>query len=133
MSKEIVTITEVIDGKVKIKLIKQKMCSCCRLSSFCNQEQETLLVDNNGLSLKVGDKVEIFIDDKKSLLANVIIFLIPIGIFVLALIMFQRYGELKSFLLALGFLFIYYIIMRFILFKCGNKFDLKILGKVDYE
>ncbi|MBP7088882.1 MAG: SoxR reducing system RseC family protein [Candidatus Omnitrophica bacterium] len=133
MSKEIVTVTNVINDKVEIKFTKQTMCSCCRLSSLCNQGQETLLVDNNGLSLKAGDKVEIFIDERKSLLANTVIFFIPLIIFISVLILFQRYGELKSFLLALGVLFVYYMITRLILSKYGNKFDLKILGKVTYE
>jgi len=133
MPKKVVQVVDVVDKKVRIKFEKQEMCSCCRLSYLCNHERETLLIDNNGFSLSEGDDVEISIDEGKSILANIILFLLPGVIFVSMLILFQKYGEVNSFFLAIGIVFIYYILTRVIFKKYENKFTIKILRKIKDE
>jgi len=109
------------------------MCSCCRLSYLCNHGRETLLIDNNGFSLSEGEDVEISIDEGKSILANIILFLLPGVIFVSMLILLQKYGEVNSFFLALSIVCIYYILTRVILKKYENKFTIKILRRIKDE
>lgn len=130
MLKEIVEITQVLQNKVRVKFQKSSSCSCCKVSYICNKGEETLLLDKDGLSLEKGDKVEIAIDEKKTLLANVIIFFIPGVIFIASLVFFKDKGELLSFFLALSVVCIYYVIIKLILKSQGKKFKIKILKKV---
>lgn len=130
MHKEIVQVVTATKDKVEVKFQKTAACSCCRLTHLCKSTEETLLVDNPGLNLATGDKVMLGIDQKKTFLAYLIIFLIPITIFLSGLIILRNKGELLSFLLAFLGVCIYYIITKLILRKQEKKFSLKILGKV---
>jgi len=129
MHKEIVQVVTTDKEKVEVKFQKTAACSCCRLTTLCKNTEETLLVDNPGLSLAAGDKVILGIDQKKTFLACLIIFLIPSAIFLSSLIILRNRGEALSFLLALLGVCIYYIITKLILRKQEKKFNLKILGK----
>ena len=130
MLKEIVEIVQVLDDKVKIKFTKGLSCSCCKVSYVCGKEEETLLLEKGGLSLAKGDRVEVAIDEKKTILANLIVFFVPGIIFIGSLVFFKKYGELFSFLLALSVICIYYIIVKIILKNQGKKFKIKILRKI---
>jgi len=130
MFKEVVEVTGVFENKAKIKFTKKKMCSCCRLSHVCSKAEEELAVDSQGFSLKKGDHIEIGIDEKKSLLAAFITFLLPSIIFVLSLAGFRDKGELFSFFLAILLVCVYYVVVKFILKFKGKSFELKILRKI---
>ena len=130
MLKEIVEVEEVLGDKVKIKFTKSQMCSCCRMQYFCGKGKELLTIDSCGFSLEKGSKIEIAIDEKKTLLANVITFLIPAIIFIAGLVIFQEKAEVVSFFLALGAVCLYYVIVKLLLHKYGRKFDIKILRKL---
>ncbi len=130
MLKEIVTITETKDDKVKIKFIKKAACSCCKLTSLCGKGEEELMIDNCGFSLKPGDKIEVGIEEKQNLLASLIVFLLPGVIFLTSLLIFRQQGELVSFFLAIFALCVYYGGAKMLLKKEQKKFSLKILGKL---
>jgi len=130
MFKEIVNIIEVWDNKIKVKFTKKEMCSCCKLSDLCGMGEETLILDSNQLSLETGDRVEIGIEEKRTLLASLIMFFIPSLFFLTSLVIFRRHGELLSFSIALLTLCLYYISVKLILRKKGKKFNLKILRKI---
>ncbi len=130
MFKEIVTVEEVLESKVRIRFEKKKSCSCCQINSVCGQGQNTLLIDNPSLSLNPKDKVEVAIDEKMTVLASLLTFLVPAVVFMASLIIFKPRGELTSFFLAIGLVCIYYIVLKLILRKKDKKFKLKILGKV---
>ena len=97
------------------------------LSHICGMGKEKLVIDACGFPLKAGDKVEVGIEEKKTLLASVIMFLAPGALFVLSLIIFKKQGEVLSFFLALLMLCIYYGIMKILLRGQDKKFHLKIL------
>mgnify|MGYP001246713560 CR=1 FL=1 len=130
MLKEIVEVTQVLQDNVRVKFQKSSSCSCCKVSYICNKGEETLLLDRDGFSLEKGNKVEIAIDEKKTLLANIIIFFVPVVLFIAGLVFFKGRGELLSFFLALSAVCIYYVIVKFILKSQGKKFKIKILKKV---
>ena len=130
MFKEIVNVIEAWNNKVKVKFTKKKMCSCCKLSGVCGMGTEALVLDNHGLALKAGDNIEIGIEEKKTLLASLIMFLIPALLFISSLVFFKNYGEALSFFLAIFVLCIYYIVAKLILKKKGKEFNLKILRKI---
>jgi len=130
MFKEIVSVIEAWNNKVKVKFTKKEMCSCCKLSAVCGMGTEVLVLDNNRLTLKAGDNIEIGIEEKKTILASLIMFLMPALLFVSGLIFFRDYGEALSFSLAILMLCIYYVGVKLILKKKGKKFNLNILRKI---
>ncbi len=130
MFKETVDVIEACDSKIKIKFTKKEMCSCCKLSDLCGMGQETLILDNDQIILKTGDKVEIGIEEKKTLLASLIMFFMPSLLFVSSLVIFKSHGEALSFSIALLALCIYYVCVKLMLRKIGKKFNLKILRKI---
>ena len=130
MHKEIVQVVTVDKEKVGVKFQKTAACSCCRLTNLCKNTVEILLVNNPGLNLTAGDKVILGIDQRKTFLAYLIIFLIPIGIFLSSLIALRSRGEVVSFFLALLGVCIYYVITKLALRKHEKKFSLKILEKL---
>lgn len=130
MLKEIVEVAQVLDDKVKVRFTKNSSCSCCRVSFICHQAQDTLLLDGQGFSLKEGDKIEVEIDERKTMLANLIVFLLPVIIFISSLILFKNYGEAMSFFLAMSSVCIYYVIVKVILKVQGRRFKIRILRKV---
>jgi len=130
MFKETVEVVEVTPDKVKIKFTKSQMCACCRMQQLCGRGKELLTINNCGFTLKEGDKIGIEIDERKTLLANVIAFLIPAIVFIAGLFIFYNKGELISFLLALVAVCLYYVIVKLFLRKHGRKFDIKILRKL---
>ena len=130
MLKEIVEVTQVLQDKVRVKFQKSSSCPCCKVSYICNKGEETLLLEKDELSLEERDKVEIAIDEKKTLLANFIIFLVPIVLFIAGLVFFKDKGELLSFSLALSLVCIYYVVVKLILKSQGKKFKIRVLKKV---
>jgi len=130
MFKEAVEVVEVSGDKARIKFTKKKMCSCCKFSYVCGKPQEELTLDSQGFSLKKGDRIEIGIDEKKSLLAGLITLFVPSVIFVLSLIAFRKAGELPSFFLAILLVCVYYVVVKLILKSKGKNFELKILRKI---
>ncbi len=130
MFRETVNVIEAWNNKVKVKFTKKEMCSCCKLSSVCGMGEEVLVLDNHDLSLGTGDNIEIGIEEKKTILASLIMFLMPALLFVSSLVFFKNYGEALSFSLAISVLCIYYVVAKLILKKKGKKFNLKILRKI---
>lgn len=107
------------------------MCWCCPISTLCLSTNRTLTVENAGLALKNGDKVEIGIEDKKNFIAVLTAFLIPCLIFVAALISLKKMGEIKSFLSAAAAAAIYFLILKLLLKGKADYFNVKILTKVN--
>ena len=130
MFKEIVSVIEAWDNKVRVQFIKKEMCSCCKLSAVCGMGTEVIVLDNHGLTLGAGDNIEIGIEEKKTILASLIMFLIPALLFISSLVFFKNYGEVLSFSLAISVLCIYYVVAKLILRKKGKEFNLKILRKI---
>ena len=130
MFKEIVRVIEAWNNKVKVKFTKKEMCSCCKLSGVCGIGTEVLVLDNPILTLKAGDDIEIGIEERKTLLASLIMFLMPALLFVSSLVFFKEYGEALSFSLAILMLCIYYVAVKLLLRKKKKEFNLKILRKL---
>ena len=130
MFKEIVNVLEAWNDKVKVQFTKKEMCSCCKLSDLCGMGTEILTLDNLKFSLKTGDNIEVGIEEKKTLQASLIMFLIPALLFVSSLVFFKNYGEALSFSLAILVLCTYYVIAKFLLRKKSKEFNLKILRKI---
>ncbi|MCF7870561.1 MAG: SoxR reducing system RseC family protein [Candidatus Omnitrophica bacterium] len=132
MHKETATVKKVLKDKILIKVDKKAMCGCCRITSACNKNQGIFELPNNNLYLNEGNKIEVGVEAGKAISAISIMFIIPLAIFVMALVLLQNRGELISFLLALSIMFIYYGVVK-IFIKNTNKFNIKFLRKLKDE
>lgn len=130
MFKEEVEVVDVAPTEVGIKFIKRVMCSCCRFSSLCAKEGEVIHIPRGDFLVRKGDRIEIGIEEKKTVLASIIMFFIPVCVFVFSLFLFRVYGELLSFLLALTATSLYYLIIRGVLRKKGYYFQVRIIRKL---
>ena len=130
MFREIVEVDKVLPDKVKIKFSKNGMCDCCKMDTMCGKGKNNLIIDDCGFKLHPNDKIEIAIEERKTILASLIIFFVPGFLFISGLIIFKSRGELESFFLALSLISVYYMLIKFSLKKYGKKFNLKILRKI---
>jgi positive regulator of sigma E activity len=130
MFKETVIVSEVWEDKVKISFVKKQMCSHCKTKSFCGNNEESIVIDSSGFSLHAGDKIEIAIEEKKTILASIIVFLIPAVLFIGCLVSLRQYGESFSFFFSLVVLGVYYLLLRVIMRTKGSYFKINILRKL---
>jgi positive regulator of sigma E activity len=131
MLKEVVDVTQVQNNTITIKFTRKQACSKCPTSYICHKNKDqTMQIDRQSFDLKPGDKIEIAIEEKKTILASLINFFIPALLFVLSLIIFKGRGELNSFLGALVVLAVYFVVVKLIVKKKGSYFNLTILQKV---
>jgi positive regulator of sigma E activity len=132
MFKEIVEVVEVLEDKVKVRFSKQKMCECCSYSSLCHQGRDEITIpcNNRKVVLKKGDRIEIGIEEKKTIIASFFLFLMPGIIFLSFLVIFRSQQEFISFLLAILAVFAYYLTVKVIMRRKGKYFNLRIIKKI---
>lgn len=130
MLTRILEVEEILNGKVKVRFEKQAACACCRIFSFCGDKNDTLIIEAGPLPLKRGDRLKAGVESRKILLAAVLAFLLPGVIFLIGLFSFRSWGELPSFLFALGGICVYYGVLKLGLKKFRQIFTLKILEKL---
>lgn len=129
MLKEIVEVVSVIDKKIKIRFTPRVTCSCCKFGLLCGKGNVELDIDRKDFYLEKGNKIEVGMEEKKSLLINSIVFLVPVIIFILSLYSFRKRGEFLSFIIAVFLVAGYYLTVKLIL-KDKKYFHLQILRKI---
>ena len=87
--KEIAEVINVFSEKAMIKFKRSSMCSCCKTAPLCKKEGE-LVIDRGDFHLKRGDRIEVGIEPKKTVLAAMITFLFPAVIFLLGLVVWVK-------------------------------------------
>lgn len=131
MHKESVEVVSVKDSRVTVRFNKKSMCDCCRYSSVCGKGQEKICIENTQqLPLKPGDNIEIEIEEKKTVIAALIMFLFPGVVFVSVLLALREWHQAGSFFIAIFAICIYYLLIKVILRKKAKYFNLKILRKL---
>jgi positive regulator of sigma E activity len=132
MFREIVEIVEKQNGRLKVRFKKSILCSCCRFNFLCSNSQQSLsLEDDSNLNLRVGDKIEIGIEERKQLLSSLILYLFPAIIFLATLIVSKKFlKELETFFVGIVSIAIYYLLIRIIMKKLKPNLNLKIIRKV---
>jgi positive regulator of sigma E activity len=126
---EVVQVTQANDTGIEIAFNKRPMCDSCRASKICSKGTERLRIDSQGFDLKPGDKIKIEVNEKKSLIAALLTFLLPSIIFILVLIVFSDRGEGKSFFLAILTVCLYYGLLKVALLRYPKSFNIKIIEK----
>ena len=129
MLRETLDVVAVADDKLEVRFNKRNMCSCCQMYKLCGRGQDSLIIDKPNFLLKKGDKVQVVIDERKTVFANLIIFLVPAAIFLSVLILGRRINETSSFFLAIVAVLFYYVVVKLVLKTQGNKFNIQITGK----
>lgn len=130
MLKEKVTIVYAIGDKLTIGFKRHQMCPSCKISDMCNRQREETLIIEKENKFKNGDIIEIGIEGKKVFLINILLFGIPIVVFIIFLAIMSNKGELIAFLTATLFLVFYYVFLRMFLYIKKHYFDFKFLRKL---
>jgi len=125
---------EVIENSPKgiiVRFIKHGQCSSCAVSGICGSKDNSMYIpQDGGYTFKRGDRIEVAIEEKKVNLASLIIFLVPIVIFVLSLFLLRNIPEAINFFVSLGVVLVYYSFVHLVLKKKGSYFHIKILKKL---
>lgn len=131
MFKETARVTGLTGKEVLLKIDKQERCGCCGNSFFClPSEREVLISGTPDSGLAVGDRVELGIEEYAPLLVSVMLFFLPIVIFIAALMFFGYLGELKAFFAGLGTMAVYYLLLKIMFKKIKNPVKYEILRKL---
>jgi len=130
MFKEVVEIIGKKENKVKVKFKRTSVCSHCKLNFLCSRDSQFIVDDDPSLDLRVGDKIEVGMEEKKSLLVSLIMFFVPALIFIFTLFFFRGQSPFKSFFIAIVFLGLYYLILRIFVIRLTSSFNLKIIRKI---
>lgn len=131
MFKETARVTGITGKDVLLKIDRQERCGCCGNSFFClPSEREVLIPGVPDSGLAVGDRVELGIEEHAPLLVSVILFLLPVLIFMAVLIFSGYLGELKAFFTGLGAMAAYYLLLKIVFKKVRNPVKYEILRKL---
>ena len=130
MHTEIVEVVDKIDDKIKVRFSRKPLCGCCKFNTLCGKAEEEVIIEGgDDFVVQKGDKIEVGIEEKQSLLASLLTFLLPAVIFIAVLLLLQRKGELISFGVAIAFLLVYYFLVK-LLIRGKDYFKLYVLRKV---
>ncbi|MFA7677433.1 MAG: SoxR reducing system RseC family protein [Candidatus Omnitrophota bacterium] len=129
MAKEIVEVVGIQPNKIEVAFLKNSMCSCCRINFLCGQNKDFLLIDRPSWPVAVGEKLQVYVNEKRVLLSGSLMFLFPAILFLASLFVFRFFKDMESFLLSVSAVAIYYLLLRRYLRFNGKKFDLKVIGK----
>lgn len=120
------TVIEKLKGSAKIVLNNKINCQECDAKLFCtpSNQNERILVAKDNFGVLPGDKVKIVIEGKNVLQASIFLYGIPLLLLILGILfganLFHNSTELKSSLLAIGLVFIYFVLF-FLITKISNK------------
>jgi len=126
---------EVIESSahgITIRFIKHGECSSCAVSGICGTKDNSMYIKQvSSHTFKKGDIIEVGVDEKKTNFASIIVFFIPLVIFILSLFLLRNINEAVNFFVSLGIVSVYYLVMYLALRKKGSYFHIKILGKLN--
>lgn len=130
MLKESVEVIETHGMDIKVKFTKRPMCSCCNFNTFCKSGEDTVAIANVPFRLRVGDKVDVGVSEKISAAGSVLLFGMPIIIFVAVILFLKKQPEIFGFCAALSAIAFYYAIVRILVKKREKLFNLTVLRKL---
>jgi positive regulator of sigma E activity len=117
------------NGTAEVALLETKNCEECHAKIFCKPSQSELktIKVNDSFNCQPGDKVSFSVGGGDVLLLTTLLYGIPLvlllaGIFLGFSIFLAEYRELYSFLLGLGLIAIYYLIL-FLTNKSKSSFN----------
>jgi len=128
---ETAEVIESLPRGIVIRFIKHGACSSCAVSGICGVRDNSMYIGQVGsYAFRKGDIIKVRIDEKKTNIASVIVFFIPLVIFILSLFLLRNINEAANFLVSLGMVLVYYLLMRLALKKKGSYFHIEILKKL---
>ena len=131
MVRETAEVIEILPRGITIRFTKHGFCSSCAVSGICAARDNSMYIEQDGgRAFRKGDIIEVGIDEKKTSFASVIVFLIPLVIFVLSLFLLRNINEAINFFISLGIVLVYYLLVRLAIKKKGSYFHIKILKKL---
>jgi len=130
MIKETAEVIEILPKGIAIRFTKYGSCSSCAVSGICGTKDNSMYIEQDSShTFRKGDIIEVEIDEKKTNFASVIVFFIPLVIFVLSLFLLRNINEAVNFLISLVIVLVYYFLVRLALKRKGSYFRIRILKK----
>lgn len=129
MLKKIVKVLETYDHQAKVSFHRGVDCQHCLSKFFCNTNNE-IIVNTDGFEVNKGDNIEVGVESRKNTASILLIFVIPLVIFVSVLFILKSWGEARSFLGAIFLVGIYYLLFKWYLKDKGKDFRLQIIRKL---
>ena len=120
------------DGKFRVKILSHSACADCHAKGICSalelQEKIIDAVPANMAPIRIGDTVQVFMEEKLGLMAVFYGFVLPLV--VLMSVLFIAYiltaNETRSALLGLGSLVPYYFLLYLFRGKVEKEFVFRI-------
>ena len=85
---ETATIMEIIDRKVKVRIVKGDECKSCGGKSCKVEGREFIARNGNSLNLEIGDMVRVYLPPGKAILASFMILILPLILFLVCYFVF---------------------------------------------
>jgi sigma-E factor negative regulatory protein RseC len=79
-------VSEIVDGMAKVAITKKSACEKCAASGVCHPDEQDLMEAANPLGAKKGQKVKVVIAPQLYLKASIILYGIPMTVFIAAAI-----------------------------------------------
>ncbi len=79
-------VAEIVDGMAKVAIMKKSACEQCAASGVCHPGDQELMEAVNPLGAKKGQKVKVVVAPQLYLKASIILYGIPMAVFVAAAI-----------------------------------------------
>jgi len=119
------------DNRLEIKIISESACSSCKSKKVCSVseiKEKMIYIDSTDNTIKAGDSVTVFLEEKAGAVAVIFAYVIPFLIMVAVLSLgYKRVSEPTLALLVLLSLTIYF----FILYLLRNQFNKRVTFKVE--
>jgi len=120
------------NGKIIADILTKSACASCQLKGICSvsdvEKKEVAISSSNSTKYNVGDKVIVYLPEKKALQAVLWGYVFPL--FIVVVILFILIGitskEGLSALISLGTLIPYYILLYIFKNKLGKNYIFKI-------
>lgn len=128
-------VKNITEKEILVEICSADTCGSCHSKSACSmfggESLKTAVVANRGYPLSVGDQVCISIKRSAGVKALFAAYIVPIIVIIVTLLILQSLetGELKSGLVTLGVLALYYMVLR--LFR--SKLDYGIIVELEPE
>lgn len=113
-------IIEKNDEIVTIEITKEDIASCagCTLKSVCGNPGQKLrkikVRAKNSKNINVGDKVSFEVPETRGILYSILIFFVPIIVFLTPILAINNLDDLIKILLGLSGMTLYFVLLKFI-------------------
>jgi positive regulator of sigma E activity len=130
MVREIVEVLDVRGNRIAVRFNRKTLCDNCKASSLCGSGTSEVVIEAKEYSLVRGDLIEVGIEERATVFASLLVFCVPVFVFIGALLFFRHAGELASFGIAFAALAVYYVLILSLVRRAPKAFEVRVIRKI---